>query len=130
MFRRTVYDREILLLAAPAFGALIAEPLYVLTDRAIVGRLGTPELAGLAIASAILLSAHAILIFLAYGTTGLVGRLVGAGRCVEQPNRALPACGCRSGWVWCSAWECGPARAISSACLTRPLMSLITRSRT
>ena len=87
MFRRTVYDREILLLAVPAFGALIAEPLYVLTDRAIVGRLGTPELAGLAIASAILLSAHAILIFLAYGTTGLVGRLVGAGslrRAAEQ----------------------------------------------
>ncbi|WP_419945547.1 MATE family efflux transporter [Candidatus Poriferisodalis sp.] len=87
MFRRTIYDREILLLAVPAFGALIAEPLYVLTDRAIVGRLGTPELAGLAIASAILLSAHAILIFLAYGTTGLVGRLVGAGstrRAAEQ----------------------------------------------
>ncbi|WP_419931170.1 MATE family efflux transporter [Candidatus Poriferisodalis sp.] len=84
MFRRTIYDREILLLAVPAFGALIAEPLYVLTDRAIVGRLGTPELAGLAIASAILLSAHAVLIFLAYGTTGLVGRLVGAG----SPKRA------------------------------------------
>ena len=84
MFRRTAYDREILLLAVPAFGALIAEPLYVLTDTAIVGRLGTPELAGLAIASAILLSAHAALIFLAYGTTGLVGRLVGAG----SPQRA------------------------------------------
>ena len=84
MFRRTVYDREILLLAVPAFGALIAEPLYVVTDTAIVGRLGTPELAGLAIAAAILLSAHAALIFLAYGTTGLVGRLVGAG----SPQRA------------------------------------------
>ena len=84
MFRRTIYDREILLLAVPAFGALIAEPLYVLTDTAIVGRLGTPELAGLAIASAILLSAHAALIFLAYGTTGLVGRLIGAG----SPQRA------------------------------------------
>lgn len=84
MFRRTAYDREIMLLAVPAFGALIAEPLYVVTDTAIVGRLGTPELAGLAIATAILLSAHAALIFLAYGTTGLVGRLVGAG----APERA------------------------------------------
>ena len=84
MFRRTVYDREIMLLAVPAFGALIAEPLYVVTDTAIVGRLGTPQLAGLAIATAILLSAHAALIFLAYGTTGLVGRLVGAG----SPQRA------------------------------------------
>ncbi len=87
MFRRTAYDREILALAVPAFGALIAEPLYVVTDTAIVGRIGTPELAGLAIASSILLSAHAALIFLAYGTTGLVGRLIGAGspqRAVEQ----------------------------------------------
>ncbi|WP_419840846.1 MATE family efflux transporter [Candidatus Poriferisodalis sp.] len=87
MFRRTAYDREILTLAVPAFGALIAEPLYVVTDTAIVGRLGTPQLAGLAIASAILLSAHAALIFLAYGTTGLVGRLIGAGsprQAVEQ----------------------------------------------
>jgi len=79
VFRRTRHDRAILALAVPAFGALVAEPLYVLTDTAIVGHLGTDELAGLAIAAAVLLSAHAALIFLAYGTTGIVGRLRGAG---------------------------------------------------
>ena len=79
MFRRTRHDRAILALAVPSFGALVAEPLYVLTDTAIVGHLGTDELAGLAIAAAVLLSAHAALIFLAYGTTGIVGRLRGSG---------------------------------------------------
>jgi putative MATE family efflux protein len=74
-----VHDREILRLAIPALGALVAEPIYVLTDTAIVGHIGTNELAGLAIAAAILLTVHALLIFLAYGTTGLVGRQLGAG---------------------------------------------------
>ena len=32
--------------ACPALGALIAEPLYVLTDTAVVGHLGTDQLAG------------------------------------------------------------------------------------
>jgi putative MATE family efflux protein len=79
VFRRNQHDRAILALAVPAFGALVAEPLYVLTDTAIVGHLGTEELAGLAIAAAVLLSAHAAMIFLAYGTTSIVGRLLGAG---------------------------------------------------
>ena len=52
--RRTPYDREIFLLALPALGALAAEPLYLLTDTAIVGHLGTPQLAALALASTLL----------------------------------------------------------------------------
>jgi putative MATE family efflux protein len=76
---RSPWDREILRLAVPAFGALVAEPLYVLVDTAVVGHLGTPELAGVAIASSILLSAYALCIFLAYGTTASVARLLGAG---------------------------------------------------
>ena len=34
-------NRRILALAVPAFGALIAEPLFVLADSALVGQLGT-----------------------------------------------------------------------------------------
>lgn len=60
-------------------GTLVAEPLYVLADTAVVGRIGTTELAGLALATTVLLTFHAILIFLAYGTTGTVSRLIGAG---------------------------------------------------
>ncbi|MYL02744.1 MAG: MATE family efflux transporter, partial [Acidimicrobiaceae bacterium] len=40
----TADDREIWRLAWPALGALVAEPLYVLADTAIVGRIGTPQL--------------------------------------------------------------------------------------
>jgi len=43
--RRSVHDREIARLALPALGALAAEPLYLLVDTAIVGHLGTPQLA-------------------------------------------------------------------------------------
>jgi putative MATE family efflux protein len=86
---RSRYDREIARLAIPAFGALVAEPLYVLTDTAIVGHLGTPQLAGLAVASTILLTLHSIFIFLAYGTTAAVSRLLGAGDEREAAHQAV-----------------------------------------
>ena len=76
---RRATDREILRLAVPAFGALIAEPLFLLADSAIVGRLGTAPLAGLGIAGSVLASAIGIFVFLAYGTTAAVARRVGAG---------------------------------------------------
>lgn len=71
--------REIVRLAVPAFLALIAEPLFLLADSAIVGHLGTAPLAGLGLASAVLLTAVGVFVFLAYGTTAVVARQVGAG---------------------------------------------------
>jgi putative MATE family efflux protein len=83
-------DREILRLAVPALGALVAEPLYVLADTAIVGRaLGTDALGGLAVASSVLLLGHAIFVFLAYGTTAAVARLLGAGEEREAAHQAV-----------------------------------------
>ncbi|MBC3991640.1 MATE family efflux transporter [Streptomyces sp. AC563] len=76
---RSRHDREIIALAVPAFGALIAEPLFVMVDSAIVGHLGTPQLAGLGIAAALLLTGVNIFVFLAYATTAAVARRVGAG---------------------------------------------------
>ena len=75
--RRT--DREILRLAVPAFGALVAEPLFLLADSAVVGRLGTEPLAGLGVAGSLLATAVGVFVFLAYGTTAAVARRVGAG---------------------------------------------------
>jgi putative MATE family efflux protein len=72
-------DRRILALAVPAFLALVAEPLFLLSDAAIVGHLGTTELAGLGIASVVLRFVVGLCIFLAYGTTAAVARRVGAG---------------------------------------------------
>src|SRR6059058_6192420 len=70
--RRSPHDREIVRLALPAFGALAAEPLYILVDTAIVGHLGTNPLAGLAVAGTVLTATFAIFNFLAYSTTGAV----------------------------------------------------------
>ncbi|MEV6942688.1 MATE family efflux transporter [Streptomyces sp. NPDC051172] len=76
---RRQHDREIVELAVPAFGALVAEPLFVMADSAIVGHLGTAQLAGLGVASALLTTAVSIFVFLAYATTAAVARRVGAG---------------------------------------------------
>ncbi|MFJ6422587.1 MATE family efflux transporter [Streptomyces hydrogenans] len=73
------HDREILSLALPAFVALVAEPLFLMVDSAIVGHLGTPQLAGLAIAGALLSTAVSVFVFLAYATTAAVARRVGSG---------------------------------------------------
>ncbi|MEU8473824.1 MATE family efflux transporter [Streptomyces hygroscopicus] len=73
------HDREIIALALPAFGALVAEPLFVMVDSAVVGHLGTAQLAGLGVAAALLATAVNIFVFLAYATTAAVARRVGAG---------------------------------------------------
>ncbi|WP_307807801.1 MATE family efflux transporter [Nocardioides xinjiangensis] len=72
-------DREILRLAVPAFLALVAEPLFLISDAAIVGHLGTPELAGLGVAAVVLQTVVGLCVFLAYGTTASVARHLGAG---------------------------------------------------
>lgn len=73
-------DRRILALAVPALGALVAEPLFVLVDSAMIGHLGAAPLAGLAAASTVLQTAIGLMIFLAYATTPLVARRLGQGR--------------------------------------------------
>lgn len=87
--RRSPFDRDIYRLALPALGALIAEPLYRLTDTAVVGHLGTDELAGMAIANAVLATGFAVFIFLAYGTTSAVARLIGAGEHGRAAHQAV-----------------------------------------
>ncbi len=75
---RTV-DRDILRLAVPALGALIAEPLFLLADSAMVGHLGVTPLAGLGLAGAVLQTIIGLMVFLAYATTPAVARRLGAG---------------------------------------------------
>lgn len=72
-------DRDILRLAVPSLGALVAEPLFVLTDTAMVGHLGVEPLAGLGLASTVLQTTIGLLIFLAYATTPIVARRLGSG---------------------------------------------------
>jgi putative MATE family efflux protein len=72
-------DRDIRRLALPALGALVAEPLFLLADAAMIGHLGTIPLAGLGLASAVLQTIIGLMVFLAYSTTPAVARWLGAG---------------------------------------------------
>lgn len=47
-------NRRIIMLALPALGSLLAEPLYTATDTAIIGHLGKIPLGGLAVATTVL----------------------------------------------------------------------------
>ncbi|MGB8407056.1 MAG: MATE family efflux transporter, partial [Mycobacterium sp.] len=71
--------RRIAALAFPALGVLAAEPIYLLFDTAVVGRLGALPLAGLAIGGLILSLVSSQLTFLSYGTTSRSARLFGGG---------------------------------------------------
>lgn len=76
----TSLNREILRLAVPALGALVAEPAFLILDAVMVGHLGTIPLAGLGIAGAVLQTIVGLMIFLAYSTTPAVARRFGAGK--------------------------------------------------
>jgi len=78
-------NRDILRLAVPALGALIAEPLFLIIDSALVGHLGVVPLAALGIASAVLQTIVGLMVFLAYSTTPAVARRFGGG----DPARAV-----------------------------------------
>ena len=79
--------RTILALAVPALGALIAEPLFLLADTAIIGHLGINELAGAGLGTTVLQTAVGLMVFLAYSTTPAVARAIGAG----QTGKAMAA---------------------------------------
>lgn len=72
-------NRRILALAVPAFAALVAQPLFLLADTAFVGRLGSESLAGLGIGGVITSTIVGLCVFLAYGSTAVVARQLGAG---------------------------------------------------
>lgn len=84
-------DRRVIALALPAFGTLTAEPLYRLVDTAVVGRLGTDQLGGLAIAVAILSLVIASSNFITYGTTQRVAHRLGAEQDTEAANVGVQA---------------------------------------
>ena len=114
------HRREILRLAVPAFLALIAEPLFLLADSAIVGHLGTAELAGLGVASAALITAAGVFVFLAYGTTSVVARQLGAG-----DTRAAVAAGVDGLWL---AVGLGVATAAFVATFAEPICAVFGAS--
>ncbi len=61
------------------FFTLIAEPVYILVDTAIVGRISTVALGGLALAGSVLVGVTWLFGFLATGVTTQVGQRLGSG---------------------------------------------------
>jgi putative MATE family efflux protein len=115
--RRSPHDREILRLAVLALGALAAQPTFVLVDTAIVGHLGTPQLAALGVAGLILGGVFAIFNFLAYGTTSQVTRAAGAGA-RETADRL----GAQAFWL---SFAIGVAVAVTVGLAAEPLVELV-----
>jgi len=109
-------DRDILRLAVPALGALVAEPLFLLTDTALVGHLGETSLAGLGIASALLQTVIGLLIFLAYATTPAVARMLGSGNIPGAIRAGLDG-------LWL-ALLLGVTLGLAGLVLARPLVGL------
>jgi putative MATE family efflux protein len=72
-------DRRIIALALPALGALLVEPIYNLTDSAIVGHLGPHPLAALALAGGALTIMGWTAGFLEMATVSMVAHRRGAG---------------------------------------------------
>jgi putative MATE family efflux protein len=71
--------RRITRIAVPALGALAAEPLYLLADTAIVGRLGKEPLAAIGVAYGVLVPLHWLFSFLEGTTVTRIARLRGEG---------------------------------------------------
>lgn len=108
-------DREIARLAVPAFAALISEPAFLLADAAIVGHLGTAQLAGLGIAGAVVQTVIGVFVFLAYGTTSQVARRLGAG-----DRRSALASGLDGIWL---AALIGALAGVGTLLLTDPIVA-------
>ncbi|MFJ4650159.1 MATE family efflux transporter [Nocardia sp. NPDC088792] len=86
--------RRILGIAVPTLGVLVAEPVYLLWDMAVVGRLGALALAGLAVGGLILAQVSSQLTFLSYGTTARAARRHGAG-----DERGAVVEGVQASWI-------------------------------
>ena len=84
-------DRQIIRLGIPALGTLAVEPLYRLVDTAIIGRLGTHQLGGLAVAASVLALIVLGSNFLTYGTTQRVANRLGASQQSEAADVGVQA---------------------------------------
>jgi putative MATE family efflux protein len=107
-------DRRIFAIAIPALGSLIAEPLYLLVDTAIVGHLGTRELAALAIATQVLLTIVSLCVFLAYGSTTEVAR--------ATDDRSRAELGAQAFWLGAAT---GAVVCVGLVALAGPIADLI-----
>ena len=110
-------DRRIVRLAIPALGTLAIEPLYVLVDTAIVGRIGTDALGGLGIAATVLLVVSVVIGFMEYGITPDIAFAHGEGDARKARMAATDA-------MWLTMFLGLPV-ALTVGLLARPLASAL-----
>lgn len=115
--RHDAGPRRILGIAIPTLGVLVAEPIYLLFDMAVVGRLGALALAGLAVGGLILGQVSTQLTFLSYGTTARSARRHGAG-----DERGAVAEGVQASWL---AMAAGLAIVVVLQVFARPVVDVI-----
>jgi putative MATE family efflux protein len=96
---------------------LAAEPLYVLVDTAVVGHLGSGQLAALAVGGTVLTLVTWLGTILAYGTTGRAARRFGAG-----DRASAVAEGVQASWL---AFGAGMLVALSMQFLAEPLSRVL-----
>ncbi|GAB2468192.1 MATE family efflux transporter [Jatrophihabitans fulvus] len=116
----TVPARRLLALSASAFVVLAAEPLYLLVDTAVVGHLGTGDLAGLGVGASLLTLLTVAGSFVAYGTTGRAARAFGAGRRDDAVREGVQA-----SWL---ALGIGVAVAVAGHLVADPLTRVLAGS--
>ena len=78
--RPSSFGKTLFGLALPVLPVLAAEPIYLLVDGVVVGRVGSTELAALGVGSLLLTLLGTQMNFLSYGTTARAARFFGAGR--------------------------------------------------
>ena len=108
---------RLLSLSASAVVVLAAEPLYLLVDTAVVGHLGSSQLAGLGVAGALMALLTVVGTFVEYGTTSRAARWFGAGRHDDAVNEGVQA-------SWLAA-GIGVAIAVAGEVLAGPLTRLL-----
>jgi putative MATE family efflux protein len=119
--------RRVLSLASAALIVLVAEPLYLLVDTAVVGHLDGASaatgyqpavpLAGLAVGGVVLAQVAGLGTFLAYGTTARAARHHGAGR-----RSAAVGEGVAATWI---ALAAGVAVILAGELAARPLADVL-----
>jgi putative MATE family efflux protein len=117
LWRIDALDRRILAIAVPALGSLLIQPLYVLTDTAVVGHLGTVPLGGLALASTVLATLVWVFNFLSYGTTVRVAVRRGRGDVAGAAADALQG-------LWLAS-AIGLSIAVVLGVAARPLVDVL-----
>jgi putative MATE family efflux protein len=112
--------RNLLVLAASAFVVLAAEPLYLLVDTAVIGHLGSRQLAGLGVGAALMALLTIIGTFVEYGTTSRAARWFGAGRTDAAVDEGVQA-------TWLAA-VIGLVVVVAGELLAGPLTGLLAGS--